>query len=244
MDIRSFFGTAPNRGNMAEKHLMALEDKRKIVKIPKENHNELADLIMEKITDTLLTKPFDKTKHNPLLIMVLPLSSVASIDGIKCDTMITISLLPDCQKWRGRIEFTLRMTSLMVQGKFDNDHVYFHESFYSEPETIHATLETILDETIVNLKYMPIMCKFVDKNQFEVRRLIDARLKKNGVDMCSDTCAVCFEITRAKTRCKHTICVPCADKITILAREVMDEDEPAEPCCPLCREEGDFHITF
>jgi len=231
-----------------ENALMSLEDKKVEVQVNKRiivckkqvdnPHVELAKIIFRKVHEK-------KTVNRYGVVMKLPLSSIKSIDGVECDAMITVSI---SEYLKNKIEIILRMEAVMVKGRFDNPHAYYHDTFYPEYNVckIQDALAIILDNKIPNFKHSPMMCMFIDKDEFEIRRLIDVRLKNNGVDMCIDACAVCFEPTRAKTACNHTLCVPCADKIAVLALENMDEsdDSTSEPSCPLCREASDFHITF
>ena len=155
-----------------------------------------------------------------------------------------VAIQHHCQN---RIEITVRMEAISVCGRFDNSHVYFHEAFYVE-YTVQAIEEVLITlfPLIKDLKYNPMMCKFMPKDDFEMYQLVNERLKDCQVVMHTEACAVCFEPTRGKTECNHTLCVPCADKIQSLAGEswIDDEENSGVPCCPLCREEGHFHISF
>ena len=242
-----------NTSEIKENVLMSLEDKKveervnlkKKRVVRKTPHHELAQIILKKVYEK--KNSIKGTGYGT--VMKLPLSSIRAIDGVECDSMIMVIIH---QYLQSKIEFTLRMEAIMVKGKFDNPHVYYHETFYTEYDVckIEDVLATILDDKLVNLKHRAMMCMFVYKDEYEIRELIDERLKNNGVDMHRNACAVCFEPTRAKTECNHTLCVPCADRIAVLAFEKMDGEEADEenndghPYCPLCRQGGHFHITF
>jgi hypothetical protein len=69
---------------------------------------------------------------------------------------------------------------------------------------------------------------------------------KIKVDEKYSECCVCLCNTTTKSKCKHTICIPCADKIQEYYCEKCDEDRgveyycDTEGCgmkrCPICRE--------
>jgi hypothetical protein len=49
---------------------------------------------------------------------------------------------------------------------------------------------------------------------------------------CMQECSVCYEKTRTKTKCNHSLCNRCWSKI----EEVKDEDGDLTTPCPICRE--------
>jgi len=233
-----------------ENSLMSLEDKKGEVQVKKRVVCKKVPAVVddEHLID-LARLIFNKGQyHKPCCdggysqIMKIPLPAIKSIDGINCDAQITIG---SCGN---KFQFTLRMEAEAVRGRFDNSHVYYHENFLSSRDFngVHSMLLKLLDDTIPDLRYYPMMCKFMEKPELEVLKLIEGRLIKNKIDIYAETCGVCFEPTRAKTGCNHTLCVPCADKIQILAlKDANDyEEDSGEPCCPLCRHMDYFHITF
>lgn len=228
-----------NANEINEIALMSLEDKKVLKRRVENRQPYLASIVFDKIV-------LFKKKGKSGTICNLQLHSIESIDGVRCDASIKVSTLYGCMN---RTEFVLRMEALMVKGKFNNSHVYYHERFIIEdnnPRAITETFETLIDEIIPNLKFSPLMCKFVDSDELLISKAIDAKLRKTKTSMYSETCGVCFEITRAKTGCNHTLCVSCADKISVLAFQNFNdnENETQEPCCPLCRNQEDFYITF
>lgn len=239
-----------NANEINEIALMSLEDKKGEVQVKKrvvckKNPAVKDDEHLIDLTRLIFNKIATKGKDENIMVMVfkLPLPAINSIDGITCDAQIMIK---SC--CGNKVEFTLRMEAVMVHGRFENPHVYYHHDFYTQRDfnSLHLMLLTLLDDKIPDLRYYPMVCEFKEKDELEVIKLIDERLTKNKIGMYAETCGVCFERTRAKTGCNHTLCVPCADKIQLLAYEGANdwEENSGEPCCPLCRKDGGFHITF
>lgn len=240
-----------NANEINEIALMSLEDKKGEVLVKKRVVCKKNPAVEDDEHLTDLTRLiFNKLQHHKPCCdggysqsMKIPLLAIKSIDGINCDAHITIG------SRNNRYQFSLRFEAVMVHGRFDNSHVYYHQDFYAQRDfnSVHMMLLKLLDDKIPDLRYYPMLCKFMEKEELEVVQLTEGRLiKNNKIDMYAETCGVCFEPTRAKTGCNHTLCVPCADKIQVLAlKDANDyEENSGEPCCPLCRHMDYFHITF
>ena len=91
-----------------------------------------------------------------------------------------------------------------------------------DPANLKTSLKTMLDSLRFNKK----------KNMFETTPTYDWDfLKSENVKLryTCEECCVCHEITESKTTCKHSLCIPCYDKIKM--------DEKYSTLCPLCRED-------
>jgi len=114
-------------------------------------------------------------------------------------------------------------------------------------EEMFVKMNTILKELVFD----KFMGKFItgnigDEEQkyiTESEYIIGLNNPKIKVFEKYNECCVCLCNTTTKSKCKHTICIPCADKIQEYYCENCDEDGGVcntEGCsmkrCPICRE--------
>ena len=114
-------------------------------------------------------------------------------------------------------------------------------------EEMFVKIDTILKELVFD-KFMGkfIIGNIGDEEQkyiTEKEYIIGLNNPKIKVDEKYSECCVCLCNTTTKPKCKHTICIPCADKIQEYYCENCDEDGGVcnnEGCsmkrCPICRE--------
>jgi len=113
-------------------------------------------------------------------------------------------------------------------------------------EEMFVKMNTILKELVFD----KFMGKFItgnigDEEQkyiTEREYIIGLNNPKIKINEKYSECCVCLCNTTTKSKCKHTICIPCADKIQEYYCENCDEDGDCdnEGCgmkrCPICRE--------
>jgi len=114
-------------------------------------------------------------------------------------------------------------------------------------EEMFVKMNTILKELVFD----KFMGKFItgnigDEEQkyiTEREYIIGLNNPKIKINEKYSECCVCLCNTTTKSKCKHTICIPCADKIQEYYCENCDEDGgicDTEGCgmkrCPICRE--------
>jgi len=183
--------------------------------------------------------------HAPLILW-LPLTSLVSIDNIKCSGHLHV--------------FNARNGWLTIRLTFEPEEIEYHK-YFDETRRIREDFGEVNKAIDMFLKKIPLLryetmtCTFVEQTQLEARNAFQKLLiGKPSVAVTSDTCAICLEVTRAKLECNHSLCVPCGDKMTkilTLENEVHsddddeeEEDKPCYPACPLCRKKDYFRFRF
>lgn len=220
--------------------------KKKIIRKVARKELTLGEIVWKSVVEYRIGECSRDCECHPPLILLLPLTSLVSIDNIICSGHIHV--------------FNARNGWLTIRLTFEPDEIEYHK-YFDETRRIRedfGEVNKVVDmflKKIPLLRYETMTCKFVDQTQLEARNAFQKLLIGiTSVAVISDTCAICFEVTRAKTECNHSLCVPCGDKMTkllALENEVHsdddddeEEDKPCYPACPLCRKRDNFRFRF
>jgi hypothetical protein len=169
----------------------------------------------------------DKSHHHYHELIVVP---IYKIDNLRCETRISLS--------KTSIRFYIE-TNDYIQTTYDDDDEPNALELYSiyinlEGKEINTELfKTCIDKwflvDIPELKFNKVNSRF----EKEIRINMWEFLKEIPNMSQGDECCVCQEVTRFKTCCGHTICIPCLTQI----KEVQDDDneEHYHKICPICR---------
>ena len=111
-----------------------------------------------------------------------------------------------------------------TQASFDETQQDFTDIYVKSPEYFATEIKTFVEDTLYRTKHY-----YFDKkdNEFKIsqdRELEDLTISLFGDAPDIDECCVCYEKTKLKTNCKHTLCLPCWNQ--------LKEDK-----CPMCRGE-------
>ena len=236
MDIRSFFG---NSGAQSD------EDQKPDRKRLKKPGNTFGYLIMTKIRE-IKEREECVLDHTIECVLDLQLNALKSIFDINCLANIVVFLIKkthidtdtDTEYREDAVKISLEVRAKMVNDQKSKLYKYYQKNIYS-----HVYVEAIdqafasLVSSIKELGYDTMTCSFIEKSQIKGLRFAHSLLGEvPSIKMADEVCSVCFEFTFSKTACNHSLCVPCADKISSTSEDQV--------CCPICRQEGIFHIHF
>lgn len=108
--------------------------------------------------------------------------------------------------------------------------ILFHECIRKPDSESNNDVAANVLKIINTFKYSKLTNKFVSPAELELHnQKIECftDLFSSNVELAWDDCSVCMEKTGRKTRCKHSLCVPCHSSL-----KVTD----GRKFCPICRE--------
>jgi len=122
----------------------------------------------------------------------------------------------------------------LYEGSGDDDSNQRRLHTKTDFKTIMDALKYFMEEFIPNFKLDNLNGRFVTKDTAKRENLLiefcglfsaNERVKPQY-----ERCVVCYDLTRTKTECDHTLCLRCANKMD------FEEDEDGHGFkCPLCR---------
>lgn len=132
---------------------------------------------------------------------------VLSVDGIECEVHLE-------RKADGSITCVLQTSKCGIMDSDDCD-----EHVYNRYPVTLDTFSTFLS----SLRFNKLLNCF-ERNPAPV---FDWSFLESETVKVHDKCCVCYERTGTRTTCKHSLCIPCFDKI--------DYNDDHETICPMCR---------
>jgi hypothetical protein len=123
----------------------------------------------------------------------------------------------------------------------DEDYCYYEDVFHGMKPDEYQNFVKFMYIHISLLRYNHYNCKFY---LFQEKKLQEEELMHrvfhfrdhNQITFKQDKCSICHEYTLSKSkRCKHYICVPCADK-QLMLHEEENSDTRGHAICPVCRQ--------
>jgi hypothetical protein len=109
-------------------------------------------------------------------------------------------------------------------------------SKYNEDGLTNEDIEIFCERVITTLPLLKLNINgnlewetLRDKNKVKLDTLFRNLKIDNIKTTCTEECCVCYNRTKTKTDCKHSLCYRCWSKM-------YDDSEEGEVQCPLCRE--------
>lgn len=181
------------------------------------------------------------------------LTFIKSVDGIDCNVRLIL------RKVKLNATNTM-LIQLEIEPKFieacigsgRENWTYYDETIQCKINTksVKEAFEKHLN-ILEDIKFDKIKCKFFPKIKLDFELALQNAFKSlSNVKTKIDKCCVCHEETSIKTKCNHSLCIPCADKIKVSKKNCNEDNEDSEDeecsCCysrkcPMCRQ-GD--VTF
>jgi hypothetical protein len=159
---------------------------------------------------------------------------ISELDGIKVNVYLVLF-----DMFHDDVSYGIRIEHFFWLNTNGDDGNYLHLYGESKFNSVHETLHFLVNEFIPNFTIDVINGKFDYKNERnnnEQEDRIVAEFCKNfenneRVTLVIQKCCVCYQMTKCKTECKHSICIKCANQINF-KREYGEE---TGFLCPLCR---------
>ena len=142
--------------------------------------------------------------------------------------------------------------SIQIIGDFENedwaeDYNLLQKIVYIQvtpdiDETIEICIR-VVRELVISLRFDAYVGKFISINDCDRQKVMSEFMELfTGIDTISskvqkdDKCCVCFENTRTKSCCQHTICLRCVAQIVPIPTNCEElECMEYEILCPICR---------
>jgi len=100
----------------------------------------------------------------------------------------------------------------------------------------------VVRELVISLRFDAYLGQFVSINDCDHQKVMSEFMELfTGIDTVSckipnDQCCICFENTRTKSKCNHSICMLCVSKIVPIPTNCEElECMEYEILCPICR---------
>lgn len=126
----------------------------------------------------------------------------------------------------------------------DRNHLTLYMCIYQKDESMslidfYKEILAKTKEIIKKLKFDRMNGKFVENIEESVEELsMEVFGDCENIELNCDKCACCFNHTKTKTPCGHSVCILCWGKLEIQTNEEDYEMEYQK--CPICREEMNF----
>jgi hypothetical protein len=136
-------------------------------------------------------------------------------------------------------------TIIDLNNEFDSVIYYQKIVFEKDPleksskKIVEYTIEDIIQainqlrEILPILKFNIMIGQFViDNTATEEILALQSTLSFDNVTFVYDTCPVCSEMTKTKTKCNHPLCYKCWEKLPIV---ICETGNCNQQICPICR---------
>ena len=103
--------------------------------------------------------------------------------------------------------------------------------------TIEDFIEAInkVQELLPIMKFDKLIGRFsTDSTSEQEKQCVEALFNTSNVTLIYENCSVCQECTTTKTKCGHSLCFPCWEKIK-RTEETDHESTYEHQICPVCR---------
>lgn len=178
---------------------------------------------------------------------------ITSIDGVTTNTQLIVELIRDHiefdvehKKEQYSIIISLSTKPCNIICRCQGYHnecsldfsgvtkVYISDKFRPESENeIYNQVSKCID-ILKDLEYAPSSTTFFEKRETKEEHLKNIKSwihefsDIENIEISFEECVVCYTPTRVKTRCNHSLCLKCTDK---LCKYLQDSLFP----CPICR---------
>lgn len=162
---------------------------------------------------------------------------IETIDGVyACCEIVLFNTINSC--------IVFRVQTCWLNNRGENDDLY-HNSKYNKDGLTDSEIEKfcqkIFDEIpLLKLNYEGNLIANKSKRDI-AREKVDAIFRNYNCDnikkSCSDECCVCYNKTKTKTACKHSLCIRCWSKMYKDIDDDSDDEGGACLKCPMCRED-------
>jgi hypothetical protein len=160
---------------------------------------------------------------------------IETIDGVYSDCEIMLH-----NKNNSGIVFRVQVPYVNNQG--DQDDLY-HFSRWNGDGLTNDEIETFCQSVFDKIPLLKLTHEGVlkpNKSKWDIaREKVDNIFRNYNCDnikkTCSDECCVCYNKTKTKTSCKHSLCVRCWSKM-YNDIECPDDDDCVK--CPMCRQDA------
>jgi hypothetical protein len=159
------------------------------------------------------------------------LHDIQSIDGIDVNVFINkthnkkdlFCKIESKTVYRNGDAFELYNGDIISVVETDNKLADFEQGFYG-----------ILSQ-LQELSFDKIHSRFVKKPTVSMCLAFPELFKSGKIISSHQVCSICYELTRQKTNCNHSLCFPCWSKIKEIKIRDDDEDALYVRPCPICR---------
>ena len=160
---------------------------------------------------------------------------IETIDGVYCDSEIMLH-----NKNNSGIVFVVKSSFPNNEGEYDD---IYHFSKWNGDGLTDAEIETFCQSVFDKIPLLKLTYEGVlkpNKSKWDIaREKVDNIFRNYNCDnikkTCSDECCVCYNKTKTKTSCKHSLCVRCWSKM-YNDIECPDDDDCVK--CPMCRQDA------
>ena len=209
--------------------------------IEKVNDSKIMELAKEWLAFITVREENDKNDKNQILIRI----PIDTIDELPVEVEIIFNTFTDSIR---RVTLIIKSKNIFftpVSEYRDDRELYYKTLLYTKNHkkwTIDILQESITSfvDTLNHIKFDCYSNHFNWAGFPNVTLLKDI-FKGDKVSMLDESCCICHEDTRCKTRCRHTMCLRCWSKLKIEKQNNCDEDECTcdnvsdGHICPICR---------